>query len=65
MDDKMCEDIRIGIAARLAFEDRTYRRKGGTGLVLSFGSTLLDIAGGFDRFLREWEVDESYREGTK
>lgn len=64
MDDKMCEDVRIGIAARQEFENRTYRRKVG-GPALSFGSALLDIAGGFGRFLREWEVDDSFREVSK
>lgn len=57
LDGQMCEEIRIGIAARQAFAGKGYRRKTGGFPSMSFSSTLLDAAGGFVRFLAEWEED--------
>jgi hypothetical protein len=66
VDGQMCEDIRIGIAVRQAFGsgavNKMYRRKDlgdgrGCGISMSFGSTVIECAGGFRRFLDEWEED--------
>lgn len=56
LDGQMCEDIRIGIHVRQAFEGKMFRKKGG-GISYSFGSAVLDMAGGFRKFLEEWEED--------
>lgn len=64
LDGQMCEEIRIGIHARQAFSNKGYRRKDpakrGPNISLSFSSTVLDVAGGFKRFLEEWEEDPSW-----
>lgn len=54
-DEQMCADIRLGIAVRQAFQSKWYRRKDGKGVWWSFSWTLIDAAGGFRRFLDEWE----------
>lgn len=66
VDGLMCEDIRVGIAVRQAFTSAgrgvslMYRRKGGNGPDISFSSALIDQAGGFQRFLDEWDrVEET------
>lgn len=60
MDGQMCEEIRIGIYARLAWAGKGYKRKDGSGSSYSFGSTLIEIAGGFKKFLEEWEEDPRF-----
>jgi len=62
LDGQMCEEIRMGIAARQAFGGRGYRHKDPTkrGPSMSFSSTVLDVAGGFKKFLEEWEEDPNW-----
>ena len=70
VDGLLCEDIRVGIAVRLAFTGAgsgaplMYRRKNKAGFTYSFSSGLIDEAGGFQRFLNEWErVEETLVDG--
>ena len=62
LDGQMCEEIRIGIHARQSFYGRSYRHKDPNkrGPSMSFSSTVLDIAGGFRKFLEEWEEDPTW-----
>ena len=70
VDGLMCEDIRVGIAVRLAFTGSgkgvvwMYRDKTRRFPDMSFSSALIDYAGGFQRFLDEWErVEETSVDG--
>lgn len=63
VDGRMCEDIRIGIEAWRAYGGKGYRIKDPNAscrISMAFSSTLLEIAGGFRRFLEEWEEDPSW-----
>lgn len=59
IDGQMCEEIRLGIHLRQAYVGRGFRPKKG-GITMSFGSTILDIAGGFQKFLEDYEEDPSF-----
>lgn len=70
IDGQMCEDIRIGIHARQAFRSANgvalmFRKKGSGMPWMSFSSTVLDVAGGFLRFLAEWECCEERYDGQE
>jgi len=68
MDGQMSEDIRIGILVRTRLQqlareamasgrDGSWRRKAGDGSwAMTFGSSLLEDAGGIDRLFAEWEM---------
>ena len=60
MDGQMSEEIRLGVLVLHALRGRGYRRKDGTGPSMSFSSTLIDIAGGFLKFIAEWEEDPKW-----
>ncbi len=60
MDGQMSEEIRIGILVRVEMQRAgMWRRKDGGLISCSFGSTLLEEAGGILKLVREWEPEPS------
>ncbi len=55
-DAQMCEDIRLGVLVRTELAALGYwKKKDGSGPSFSFCATLLQMAGGVQRLLSEWD----------